>query len=104
MKKIIQSLFIFCLLLGCKSEKSKEGPHLSDNEIKSSPAYVQNDWQDLLSKENINGWRGFNEEGGLPAGWVMEGETLKSLGQGADIGGDIIYGKEEFEEFELSLE
>lgn len=70
----------------------------------TSQTEMENDWQNLLSEENINYWRGFNEEGGLPDGWIMEGETLKSLGQGADIGGDIVYEKEEFGEFELSLE
>lgn len=105
MKKLFASLFVLSLLMGCKLEKSKEGSVLVENDREISLRAAQEDWLDLLSKENVKGWRGFNEQqGGLPEGWILEGETLKSLGKGADIGGDIVYGKEEFGEFELSLE
>ncbi len=104
MKKIIASLLVFGFLLGCKGEKSREDVQLSDNDLKNSETIAEDDWQELLNKENVTGWRGYNEEGGLPEGWIIEGETLKSLGKGADIGGDIVYGKEEYGEFELSLE
>ena len=60
--------------------------------------------QYLFDGKTAEGWRAYNGDNGLPEGWVVEGETLKSLGQGGDIGGDIVYGNEEFGEFELSLE
>ncbi|MCM4160889.1 DUF1080 domain-containing protein [Antarcticibacterium flavum] len=104
MKNIFFSLFIIGFLTGCKSEKSNDESRLSGNESTSTQSENSNNWQDLLSEENVKEWRGYNEEKGLPDGWVLEGETLMSLGKGADIGGDIVYGKEEFGEFELSLE
>ena len=42
---------------------------------------------------------------GNPAGELGDRRrNLKSLGTGGDIGGDIVYGDREFEDFELSLE
>ena len=40
---------------------------------------------------------------GIRARQLKEG-TLKSLGKGGDIGGDIVYGKQQFDNFELSIE
>ena len=106
MKKLYVSLLSLGLLLGCKTqnEDSNRKAQLSENKTEASEQEIEGEWQDLLSEENAGGWRAYNEPGGLPDGWVMEGETLKSLGKGADIGGDIVYGKEEFGEFELSLD
>jgi len=59
-------------------------------------------WKLLFNGISTKGWRGFNEDS-LPAGWVVEKGTLKSLGKGGDIGGDIVY-DEVFGEFELSLD
>lgn len=60
-------------------------------------------WQLLFDGESTEGWRNFNADT-LSDNWVVENGTLKSLGQGGDIGGDIVYGEEEFEDFELYLE
>ncbi len=65
--------------------------------------HKKNDWKFLFNGKSLDGWRSFNGKE-LPAGWVIEEGTLKSLGQGGDIGGDIVYGSEAFGDFELYLE
>ena len=61
------------------------------------------EWIYLFDGTNADGWRSFNGDS-LPDGWIVENGTLRSLGRGGDIGGDIIYGDHEFDNFELSLE
>ncbi len=60
-------------------------------------------WISLFNGKTAEGWRGFNQES-LPESWVVEEGTLKSLGKGGDIGGDIVYASKEFDNFELYLE
>jgi hypothetical protein len=61
-------------------------------------------WQLLFDGSTSKGWRGFNKPA-FPAGWVVEGGTLKTLGTAhGDTGGDILYGDAQFEHFELYLE
>ena len=69
----------------------------------TAPEKAEGSWISLFDGVSTDGWRGFNQET-LPDGWVVEDGTLKSLGKGGDIGGDIIYGEKEFEDFELYLE
>lgn len=108
--RIFFLVFVFAVLFSaCKN--SKENP-ISESDVVAQDNSEeisdnnQEDWQYLFNGQDAEGWRAYNGEGGegLPSGWVIEGETLKSLGEGGDIGGDIVYGKEEFREFELSLE
>lgn len=106
MRKILVSLLVVGSLFSCKSEK--ENSTENSEEVSEAKADTlekgKEDWKYLFDGEDADGWRAYNEDGGLPAGWMVEGETLKSLGKGGDIGGDIIYGEEKFGEFELSLE
>ena len=60
------------------------------------------EWISLFDGETLTGWRNYNED--TISGWVVEDGMLKALGLGADIGGDIIYDVQEFENFELALE
>ncbi|WP_186758481.1 3-keto-disaccharide hydrolase [Echinicola salinicaeni] len=60
-------------------------------------------WQLLFDGKSAEGWRGYAAEE-LPAGWIIEDELFVALGKGGDIGGDVVYGAEEFGEFELKLE
>ena len=68
-----------------------------------SKAEIEEGWQLLFDGTTPAGWGGFNANAQL-TGWIAEGGCLKSLGRGGDIGGDIVYDKEEFGNFELVLE
>ncbi|MHA7131709.1 3-keto-disaccharide hydrolase [Algoriphagus namhaensis] len=57
-------------------------------------------WMLLFDGQSMDGWRAFNGEE-LPDSWVIEDGAMKALGTGGDIGGDIVFGPMEFEEFEL---
>lgn len=106
MKRILYFLAISVALVSCKNNDQKEASE--DVTVKNVQEETQDDseWTSLFNGENAEGWRGYNEEegSGLPEGWVVENGTLKSLGKGGDIGGDIIYSKEKYGNFELSLE
>src|SRR5680860_1513485 len=105
MKKLVLIFLTVASITACKNaNKNKKSETLAKEKSQNATGEQQEEWQYLFDGTNADGWRAYNSEDGLPEGWVIEGETLKSLGQGGDIGGDIVYGKEEFGEFELSLE
>ncbi|TNJ46028.1 DUF1080 domain-containing protein [Tamlana fucoidanivorans] len=88
------SVFTFC------SDKTKK----ENTEIKNVKRIDRtNNWITLFDGKTADGWRGFNSEE-LPKNWIVENGTLKSLGKGGDIGGDIVFADEQFENFELKLE
>ncbi|MCB9351116.1 MAG: DUF1080 domain-containing protein [Lewinellaceae bacterium] len=89
-------------LYSCNSSAEKT-PASETEATVEKPATTESDWIALFDGSSTQGWRGFNQET-LPENWVIEEGTLKSLGTGGDIGGDIVYGDREFEDFELSLE
>ncbi|PRX43242.1 3-keto-disaccharide hydrolase [Salegentibacter salegens] len=107
MKKIILSVFTVTAMMACKnSSENSESESEVKAEEKNELSSQDEDFQYLFDGKNADGWRAYNgEEGeGLPDGWVIEDQTLKSLGKGGDIGGDIVYEEKEFDEFELYLE
>jgi hypothetical protein len=60
-------------------------------------------WMLLFDGVNSDVWRSFNGDS-LPSNWTVEDGALKALGHdGGDIGGDIVFGPMEFEEFELEF-
>ena len=81
------------------SEKTTASEETSTSEI----ANTADEWIWLFDGKSTDGWRGYNSDA-LPDGWILEEGTLKSLGKGGDIGGDIVYGAREFENFELYME
>ena len=95
MKKLLLLIFSVAVM-SCGGEKESK-----ETKEKAAPAEAK--WQMLFDGSSTDGWRGYNEET-LPEGWIIEDGMLKALGKGGDIGGDIIYGAEAFENFELSLE
>lgn len=105
MKKLVMIFLMVASFTACKNaNENKQSETLNKEKSENDTGEQQEQWQYLFEGTNAEGWRAYNSEDGLPEGWVIEGESLKSLGQGGDIGGDIVYGKEEFGEFELSLE
>lgn len=91
------SLLLIITLISCKENQKKEVEKTTENKPEAS------EWITLFDGTSTDGWRGFNQDS-LPANWIIEDGTLKSEGKGGDIGGDIVYGKESFENFELTLE
>ena len=91
MSRIINIIkfFIIIIFIGCNSSKDSE-------------------WIYMFDGKTTDGWRGYNNET-LPKKWeVINGEltfnTELKLEKDWDGGNDIIYYKEQFENFELYLE
>lgn len=106
MKRILFFLTIPLFIISCKNNEKKETSETMSEDATARNVQGNEDWKFLFNGEDADGWRGYNAEEGsdLPEGWVVEDGTLKSLGKGGDIGGDIIYADEKFRDFELSLE
>ena len=90
--------FVFC---SCGQQNSAERENQGGD--KGEALNEDAKWFALFDGETTTGWRGYNQKT-IPEGWVVENGTLKSLGKGGDIGGDIVYGNREFENFELKLQ
>ncbi len=95
MKKLSALLLTALLALSCAEESSKQ---------------VESDWMVLFDGTSLDGWRAYNGDR-LPPGWgIVEGELTFSTEmvkeQDYDYKGsrDLIYGAQEFENFELYLE
>jgi len=105
MKKISYLLFIAFMLVAftsCKTKTTKEkteGEEITYNTLTAEEK--EQGWKLLFDGETFNGWHSFLED--TITGWTVEDGTLKALGMGGDIGGDIV-SDEQFENFELSLE
>lgn len=102
MNKIVLLLSLTLLIISCKSEPKKE----SESLIEASPD--TQDWIYLFDGISTKGWRAFNGDE-LPPGWTVKDSMLTfdtELGLEQDYKGgiDIIYGLEEFDNFELYLE
>ncbi|WP_417444011.1 3-keto-disaccharide hydrolase [Joostella sp.] len=103
MKKVYLIMALSAFILGCKETKKTE--IVESNDAKETTASVEksSDWEYLFDGTSTDGWRSYNGTS-LPDGWVIEEDMLKSLGKGGDIGGDIVYDKEQYGEFEISIE
>ncbi|MEO0505154.1 MAG: DUF1080 domain-containing protein [Bacteroidota bacterium] len=103
MKNTFLNLITLLLLLcSCKTEPKTEV------ETKSAQTEKEADWIYLFDGSTTAGWRAYNGEA-LPPGWVIKNKELTfdtelGLEQDYEGGKDIIYGAEEFDNFELSLE
>lgn len=94
------------MLISCNegtntTEEAQAGPVREENTLTAEER--AEGWKLLFDGQSTQGWRGYNQET-LPENWVVEDGTLKSLGQGGDIGGDIVYETQPFENFELTLD
>ncbi|RAV30277.1 DUF1080 domain-containing protein [Sinomicrobium soli] len=112
MKKTMLIMVVAAFVLGsCKNKEKSEkqvvaeaqdiGVNTGDNTLTDKEKSER--WMLLFNGKSTDGWRSYNDSV-LNKGWVVEDGTLKSLGKGGDIGGDIVYGNDTFENFELSLE
>lgn len=90
------SISVF-MLLGCQENKTK-------------PKKKSSEWIYLFDGSSLDGWKAYNEDS-LPPGWtivdsVMTFSTEMILEQYYDYKGsrDIVYGAQEFDNFELYVE
>ncbi|HEY3390851.1 MAG TPA: DUF1080 domain-containing protein [Prolixibacteraceae bacterium] len=108
---------------GCKIGKKKSGDDsLSDKKTLESVACCEKgpvnqltdaekaqDWLLMFDGKTSGGWRGYNKTN-FPAAWVVEDGTLKCRGEesrgdtGKVDGGDIVFSKRLFSDFDLRLE
>ncbi|MFY0685846.1 MAG: DUF1080 domain-containing protein [Cyclobacteriaceae bacterium] len=106
MKNLVAPMVMMALLLACgTTEKtSSEG----STSPKEAPKPVESDWINLLTDNSAEGWRAYNGDA-LPPGWMVEDGVLQfdtelGLEQDYEGGKDIIYGAEEFDNFEFYVE
>jgi 3-keto-disaccharide hydrolase len=103
MKKNIYALIVALVCLSCKTEKKEANPEKTvETETKA------NEWIVLFDGTSTEGWRAYNGET-LPPGWVAKDgaltfDTELGLEQDYKGGKDIIYGAEEFDNFEFFVE
>lgn len=98
MKRTLFALLAIMSLNACNSSESTE----------QAKEVTEEAWITLFDGSSTEGWRAYNGDE-LPPGWVIENGELTfntELGLEQDYTGgkDIIYGAEEFENFELYLE
>jgi len=92
-------VFVFFMVsCSCNKEKSPDSTLSNDTVVEK-----EDTWITLFDGTTTEGWRGFNQKT-LPKSWIIEDSLLKSLRTDGGLGGDIIYGAMEFEDFELYLE
>lgn len=109
MKKILVVLLLLTVVYSCKNEsKSKEEPKSITSKPAAQNAAETDNWIYLFDGTSTEGWRAYNGDA-LPPGWVVEDKVLTfntELGLEQDYKGgkDIIYGAEEFSNFELYVE
>lgn len=101
MKQFLSPLILALAFYSCQSPKQATA-----NEEASTEA--EEEWIYLFDGKTTDGWRAYNGDD-LPPGWVVRNgeltfDTELGLEQDYTGGKDIIYAKEEFDNFELYLE
>ncbi len=125
MRNLICALlaFLFVLTAGCRigNKRNSENSTYGTKQIESpdccekgpvnqlSDAQKAQDWELMFDGTTTNGWRGYNKTN-FPASWIVEDGTLRCRGEktrgeaGKADGGDIIYSKRLFSDFDLRIE
>jgi hypothetical protein len=86
-------------LVSCNNQTKQA---TADNTLSESE--VKDGWKLLFDGKSTTGWRAYNGKT-IPAGWSIEDGALKTSGTAHDaIGGDIVYGAEPYENFELTAD
>lgn len=102
-KKILSLPLLLLIMVACTTENNTDQ---SETTAEATPN--ADDWIYLFDGSSTDGWRAYNGDA-LPPGWIIRNEELTfdpeiASKQAYDGGKDIIYGAEEFDNFELSLE
>lgn len=106
MKKISCALWLILFMLACKNETKKTD--LVEGEIEGTSVSDDDKWIYLFDGSSTKGWRAYNGDT-LPPQWVVKDSALtfdteRRMEADRKGGKDIIYGDEEFDNFELYLE
>ncbi|MGY6520860.1 MAG: 3-keto-disaccharide hydrolase [Mongoliitalea sp.] len=100
------ALLVSGLLMACAAEKEADLEEIEEDVVVLENALTEDEkeagWMLLFDGEDPFGWRAFNGTE-FPEGWTVEDGALKALGLGGDIGGDIVFGPVDFDEFELEF-
>ncbi len=104
MKSSYIILILFAILLISCQQKSEK----KESKETESQTEENSEWISLFDGKSTKGWRAYNGDS-LPPGWIAkDGEltfdTKLGLEQNYKGGKDIIFGDEEFDNFELYLE
>lgn len=101
--KHLRILFILLsITYACKTDKKEKKSKTP------TTTEIQEEWIILFDGSDTDGWRAYNGEA-LPPGWIAKNgeltfDTELGLEQDYKGGKDIIYGAEEFDNFELHVE
>ncbi|MGS2761181.1 3-keto-disaccharide hydrolase [Sinomicrobium sp. M5D2P9] len=103
-------LSLAVMAFSCKTDTDKKtSPEkVTDEKATQKNQSKGSEWVYLFDGTTTKGWRGYNMDS-LPPGWTIKDSTLTfdtelGLEQNYEGGKDIIYGAEEFDNFELYLE
>lgn len=102
MKTYAIQFLLLLLLVSCKTDKK------TDQTTPEPQKEETDEWISLFDGKTTKGWRAYNGDI-LPPGWVVKNgeltfDTLLGLEQDYTGGKDIIYGIQEFDNFELYVE
>ncbi|MEO1628201.1 MAG: DUF1080 domain-containing protein, partial [Bacteroidota bacterium] len=108
MNKYLSVLCLALWMVSCQSGPQAEQQSATQEAPAAEQVAKDDGWISLLDEEHAKGWRAYNSDS-LPPGWIIKDgvltfDTELGLEQNYEGGKDIIYGQEEFENFELSLE
>jgi len=109
MNKFLAIILLITFSFACKKEVKQAVDDVKDESLQKTEYQNQSDqWINLLDGNSTEGWRAYNGDK-LPPGWVVKDSVLTfdtELGMEEDYTGgqDIIYAKEEFDNFELYVE
>jgi len=106
MKQLLVISLLIVTICACKKEQKSDTSTNSQTTVNQE----NNDWINLFDGTSTEGWRAYNGKE-LPPGWAIKNSTLtfsteQILEEDYNYKGsrDIIYGVEEFDNFELYVE
>jgi len=107
MKRLTSLLLLLLLFISCATDAQKDN-FTTSSQIQYNKQIKSEDWIYLFDGTTTDGWRAYNGET-LPPQWeIKDGaltfDTQKKLEVAHKGGNDIIYAKEQFDNFELYLE
>ena len=110
MKSTLLLLFVAVFFtLNCNAQPKKNEVKKTTTVLNSlTSAEKSQGWILLFDGKTSEGWRGYNKTT-FPAAWTVENGALRLKGSGngeagAVDGGDLVYGKEKFSNFNLKIE